>query len=114
MLMCYHECNILHRIAELFDVIGISVHGVRLCNCKHHVSHTMSWLQQSQHHVMQVKGEIIISEFASENDPDEYEWTVTAEGTGTAQNKLRSYVEKLHAPVLQKLQQYVTALNSLI
>ena len=64
--------------------------------------------------VVQVKGEIVIGEFASANDPDEYEWTVTAEGTGTAQDKLKSVVEKLHSPIFEKLGQYSSALNSLI
>ena len=63
---------------------------------------------------MQVKGEIIIGEFASANDPDEYEWTVTAEGTGTAQDKLKSHVEKLRSPIFDKLAQYTSALNSLV
>lgn len=64
--------------------------------------------------VVQVKGEIVIGEFASANDPDEYEWTVTAEGTGTAQDKLKSVVEKLHLPIFERLGQYTSALNSLI
>lgn len=64
--------------------------------------------------VLQVKGEIIIGEFASANDPDEYEWTVTAEGTGTAQDKLKSHVEKLRSPILEKLGQYTSAVNSLV
>lgn len=59
-------------------------------------------------------GEIIIGEFASANDPDEYEWRVTAEGTGTAQDKLKDQVNTLREPVFDKLQQYVTALNSLV
>jgi len=63
---------------------------------------------------VQVNGEIIIGEFASANDPDEYEWTVSAEGTGTAQDKLKGHVETLRSPVFKKLQQYTTALNSLI
>ena len=62
---------------------------------------------------MQVQGEIIIGEFASANDPDEYVWTVTAEGTGTAQDKLKSHVETLRDPVYDRLQQYISALNSL-
>jgi len=61
-----------------------------------------------------VIGEIIIGEFASANDPDEYEWRVTAEGTGTAQDKLKDHVNTLREPVFDKLQQYVTALNSLV
>ena len=63
---------------------------------------------------MQVTGEIIIGEFASANDPDEYEWSVTAEGTGTAQDRLKDHVSTLRKPVFDKLQRYVTALNSLI
>lgn len=67
------------------------------------------------HHChVQVTGEIIIGEFASANDPDEYEWSVTAEGTGTAQDKLKDHVSTLRKPVFDKLQRYVTALNSLI
>lgn len=64
--------------------------------------------------VVQVKGEIIIGEFASANDPDEYEWTVTAEGTGTAQDKLKGHVERLRSPIIDKLGQYTSALNSLV
>ena len=64
--------------------------------------------------MVQVKGEIIIGEFASANDPDEYEWTVTAEGTGTAQDKLKNHVEKLRSPIFEKLGQYTLALNSMV
>ena len=64
--------------------------------------------------VMQVKGEIIIGEFASANDPDEYEWTVTAEGSGTAQDKLKSHVETLRPSIFDKLRQYTSAINSLV
>ena len=64
--------------------------------------------------MVQVKGEIIIGEFASANDPDEYEWTVTAEGTGTAQDRLKSHVEGLRTPMFDKLQQYTSALNGLV
>ncbi len=67
-----------------------------------------------RHCHVQVTGEIIIGEFASANDPDEYEWSVTAEGTGTAQDKLKDHVNTLRKPVFDKLQRYVTALNSLI
>lgn len=63
---------------------------------------------------MQVTGEIIIAEFASANDPDEYEWSVSAEGTGTAQDKLKGQVDTLRKSVFEKLEQYATALNSLI
>lgn len=63
---------------------------------------------------MQVKGEIVIGEFASANDPDEYEWTVTTEGTGAAQDKLKYHVEKLRSPIFAKLGQYTSALNSLV
>lgn len=65
-------------------------------------------------HAVQVKGEIIIGEFASANDPDEYEWTVTAEGTGVAQDKLKSHVERLRSPIFDKLAQFTSALNSLV
>lgn len=71
-------------------------------------------MQSAIQSAMQVKGEIIIGEFASANDPDEYEWTVTAEGTGTAQDKLKSHVEKLRSPVFGKLAQFTSALNSLV
>ena len=64
--------------------------------------------------MLQVKGEIVIAEFASANDPDEYEWTVSAEGTGTAQDRLRSHVEGLRAPIFDRLQQYTSALNDLV
>ncbi|KAA6426690.1 hypothetical protein WJX79_001968 [Trebouxia sp. C0005] len=70
-----------------------------------------SWVEDDK---KQVTGEIIIGEFASANDPDEYEWSVTAEGTGTAQDKLKDHVNTLREPVFDKLQRYVTALNSLI
>ena len=63
---------------------------------------------------LQVKGEIIIAEFASANDPDEYEWTVNAEGTGTAQDKLKGHVDTLRKQVFTQLEQYVAALNRLV
>ena len=63
---------------------------------------------------MQVTGEIVIAEFASANDPDEYEWSVSAEGTGTAQDKLKGHVDTLRKSVFEKLEQYAMALSSLI
>ena len=63
---------------------------------------------------LQVKGDIVIGEFASANDPDEYEWTVNAEGTGTAQDKLKSQVDSLRKAVFAKLEQYTADLNSLV
>ena len=63
---------------------------------------------------MQVKGEIIVGEFASANEVDEYEWTVTAEGTGTAQDKLKQHVEALRSPIFEKLKLYTSALNDLV
>ena len=63
---------------------------------------------------MQVKGEVVIGEFASANDPDEYEWTVTAEGTGTAQDRLKHQIQTLQDLVYKRLQQYDEALNLLL
>lgn len=63
---------------------------------------------------VQVTGEVVINEFASANEPDEYEWSVTAEGTGTAQDNLKAQVNTLHSSVLQKLQQYDQDLNALL
>lgn len=63
---------------------------------------------------MQVKGEVVVGEFASANDPDEYEWTVTAEGTGTAQDRLKQQIQTLQSSIYQKLQQYDQALNALL
>lgn len=63
---------------------------------------------------MQVKGEVVIGEFASANDPDEYEWTVTAEGTGTAQDRLKQQIQTLQDLVYNRLQQYDEALKLLL
>ena len=82
--------------------------SITACICPPHGNTSVS------HCHVQVTGEIIIGEFASENDPDEYEWSVTAEGTGTAQDKLKDHVNTLQKPVFDKLQRYVTALNSLV
>ena len=63
---------------------------------------------------LQITGEVVIGEFASANDSDEYEWTVTAEGSGDAQERLKQQMQTLQGLVYKKLQQYDQALNSLL
>lgn len=63
---------------------------------------------------LQITGEVVIGEFASANDPDEYEWTVTAEGSGDAQERLKQQMQTLQGLVYKQLQHYDQALNSLL
>lgn len=58
----------------------------------------------------QVTGQLIIKEFASTNDPDEYELECTADGSGTAQDQLKGHVVGLKPQIWKQLQQYADAI----
>lgn len=53
-----------------------------------------------------VTGTVTIGELAVSNDPDEYLWTFTAEGSGTAQDNLKSAVQGLRAEMEKRLEQF--------
>lgn len=62
----------------------------------------------------QVKGDIVISEFCSTNDPDEYEIAVSSsEGDAAAQQNLKSAISGLRPAIMERLAQYVAELNAL-
>ena len=60
--------------------------------------------------LLQVTGQLIIKEFASTNDPDEYELECTADGSGTAQDQLKGRVAGLKPQIWKQLQQYADAI----
>lgn len=63
---------------------------------------------------MQVKGDIVIEEFCSTNDPDEYEVKVSAtSGDAAAQENLKAAVSGLRPVIMERLAQYVAELNAL-
>ena len=61
----------------------------------------------------QVKGEVVISEFCSTNEPDEYDITVTVTGDDAGETALRAAVAGLKPAILERLQQYASELSSL-
>jgi Activator of Hsp90 ATPase, N-terminal len=64
--------------------------------------------------VLQVKGDIVITEFCSTNDPDEYEITVSAtDGDATDQQNLKAAISGLQPAIMERLAQYVADLNAL-
>ena len=46
--------------------------------------------------VQQLKGEVKLGEFASANDEDEYEWSVTVEGKGKPHDRIKQLVRVGH------------------
>lgn len=60
------------------------------------------WLETNE----SVTGTVTIGELAVSNDPDEYLWTFTAEGSGTAQDNLKSAVQGLRAEMEKRLEQF--------
>ena len=58
-----------------------------------------------------MKGEIKITEFALTNEPCEYLFEVTAEGTGNAQSNLKVAMSGLQPQIVDRLGQYVNELN---
>ena len=62
----------------------------------------------------QVKGDIVITEFSSVNDPDEYEITVNAsDGDAAAVQNLKAAISGLQPAIMERLAQYVADLNAL-
>jgi Activator of Hsp90 ATPase, N-terminal len=62
----------------------------------------------------QVKGDIVITEFSSTNDPDEYEITINAnDGDATAVQNLKAAISVLQPAIMERLAQYVADLNAL-
>jgi hypothetical protein len=47
--------------------------------------------------VLQYKGEIKLNEFASANDDDEYEWSITIEGKGKHHDRMKQLVSQARA-----------------
>ena len=61
-----------------------------------------------------MKGDIVITEFSSVNDPDEYEITVNAsDGDAAAVQNLKAAIRGLQPAILERLAQYVADLNAL-
>lgn len=61
----------------------------------------------------QVKGDVVIGEFCSTNEPDEIEISFTVTGDGVPQDTLKRAVTQLKPVILQRLEQYVAELNAL-
>lgn len=71
-------------------------------------------MYQSACGAAQVKGDIVITEFSSVNDPDEYEITVNAsDGDATAVQNLKAAISGLQPAIMERLAQYVADLNAL-
>ena len=61
-----------------------------------------------------MKGDIVITEFSSVNDPDEYEITVNAsDGDAAAVQNLKAAISGLQPAIMERLAQYVADLNAL-
>ena len=119
--VCMHCQNTLHMIFSCFLLLlhseCVPWHQVQKLNWTSYAAVIWLWgplLLKTALCNVQVTGEIIIAEFASANDPEEYEWSVSAEGTGTAQDKLKGQVDTLRRSVFEKLEQYASALNTLV
>ncbi len=62
---------------------------------------------------IQVKGDIVVTEFCSENEPDEYEIAVNVTGDGAGEAALKAAISGLRPAMLERLQQFVAELNAL-
>eukprot|EP00898_Chlorokybus_atmophyticus_P003829 jgi/Chlat1/4447/Chrsp29S04399 len=78
---------------------------------------TFSWEGQLEHSDTElaslVKGELKLSEFAYENTEDEYQFTVTVEGKGADQDRLKAAMESVRPAMLEKLAIFVEELLTL-
>lgn len=62
----------------------------RLSPCWHHASYQGDGDRAGG--VLQYKGEIKLNEFASANDNDEYEWSITIEGKGKHHDRMKKLI----------------------
>ena len=60
-----------------------------------------------------VTGTVIISELAVSSEPDEYQWTFTAEGSGAAHDNLKAAVQGLKPEMAKQLEQFSTDISKL-
>ena len=56
--------------------------------------------------MQKVTGTIAIGELAVSSDPDEYQWTFSANGSGAAQDNLKAAVQGLKPEILKQLEQF--------
>ena len=53
-----------------------------------------------------VTGTVSVTELAVSSEPEEYEWTFSAEGKGAAQDNLKAAVQGLKPQLLKLLQEF--------
>lgn len=105
-------------VTELNKIEGDAALNIRKGNKKFAVfdlTVTLKWEGEWTGHDEKVKGEVKLSEFASTNDEDEYEYKVTtSDGSKEAKNKLKAKLEKgVHKLFLPKLEEFIKEMSAL-
>lgn len=102
------------KVSALKDVVGDACVTTRKGNKKFAVFDlklTLSWTMSPLEDGTEIKGEVKIDDFASTGDPDDYVYTVTAEGTGTAQDVGKTTVLQMRSTINDKLHAFAEELG---
>mmetsp|Transcript_10383 Transcript_10383/g.12150 ORF Transcript_10383/g.12150 Transcript_10383/m.12150 type:complete len:176 (+) Transcript_10383:104-631(+) len=70
------------------------------------LSFVLTWEGKLAADDKELKGEVKVSEFSSENDEDEYEWAVTADGKGKPQDEMKKLVRGSQKDMEAHLRQF--------
>ena len=110
MLCLLADCSVLQMV-ESSTGLGwcLNLQGHSTCAC--HTGIGTCCLRSSltvrgRVAVQTVTGTVVVNELAVSSDPEDYQWTFTADGSGAAQDNIKASIQGLQAQLQQRLVQF--------